>query len=574
VSDIALKLNRIGAIKQDLFSRLLIFLRDALSFFKTMRIFTAKKLPVFSAIAFFSCMAAHGQNLGQTGVTLLREATTNLNGAGVRVAQVEAALGATPPTPWEVNPAAAGQPANLFTYTSSSGSSSVYPNSVGSESGHADAVAGIFFGTSGGVATNVLHVDNYEANYFYNSVVAGNLPSSIGDAVVNQSFTFGNVTNSSQTNGTVSVSTQQTIDSKYDNYSAQFKTLFVSAVNNQYSVSPPGTSYNCIGVGISDGTAAVGPTLDDGRAKPDIVAPGGETSYSTPLVAGAAAVLMQAALRGDGGSDTNSAADIRTVKSLLLNGAVKPADWTNNSPSPLDARYGAGVLNVFNSYEQLAGGKQNYIVSASVTSGGAHPPTGNAGTISASSGWDFNSISSTGAGIFSSATDGVNHYFFNVTNNLRGQNFTATASLVWNRQQNQAAINNLDLFLYDCASSNLIASSTSAVDNVEHVWLPQLPQGRYDLQVLKNSGNSVSDSESYALAWEFFSQTLSVTNTGTNVALTFPIYPAGFLTESTTSLSPPINWSTNLPPPVFTNGQNLLLLDATNPAQFFRLRRP
>ena len=66
---------------------------------------------------------------------------------------------------------------------------------------------------------------------------------------------------------------------------------------------------------------------------------------------------MQAALRGDGGSDTNSAFDIRTIKALLLNGAVKPADWTNIAPSPLDTRYGAGVLNVLNSYEQLAGGR-------------------------------------------------------------------------------------------------------------------------------------------------------------------------------------------------------------------------
>ena len=39
---------------------------------------------------------------------------------------------------------------------------------------------------------------------------------------------------------------------------------------------------------------------------------------------------MQAGLRGDGGSDTNAAADMRTIKALLLNGAVKPADWTNS----------------------------------------------------------------------------------------------------------------------------------------------------------------------------------------------------------------------------------------------------
>jgi hypothetical protein len=47
---------------------------------------------------------------------------------------------------------------------------------------------------------------------------------------------------------------------------------------------------------------------------------------------------MQAGLRGDGGSSTNAAADLRTVKALLLNGAIKPTDWTNNVPSPLDTR--------------------------------------------------------------------------------------------------------------------------------------------------------------------------------------------------------------------------------------------
>ena len=124
------------------------------------------------------------------------------------------------------------------------------------------------------------------------------------------------------------------------------------------------------------GNSSVGPTVDNGRAKPDITAPASATSFSTPLVTGAAAVLMQAGLRGDGGGNTNAAADIRTVKALLLNGAVKPADWTNNPPSPLDPRYGAGMLNVFNSYEQLAGGKHGYIVSTSVSSGRPHPPNG------------------------------------------------------------------------------------------------------------------------------------------------------------------------------------------------------
>ena len=41
-----------------------------------------------------------------------------------------------------------------------------FPTAWVSESGHADSVAGNFYGISGGVATNVAHVDNYDANYF------------------------------------------------------------------------------------------------------------------------------------------------------------------------------------------------------------------------------------------------------------------------------------------------------------------------------------------------------------------------------------------------------------------------
>ena len=211
---------------------------------------------------------------------------------------------------------------------------------------------------------------------------------------------------------------------------------------------------------------------------------------------------MQAGLRGDGGGDTNSAADIRTVKALLLNGAVKPADWTNVAPSPLDYRYGAGVLNVFNSYEQLAGGKHGFIVSTTGSTGGAHPPTGAAGTVGVLSGWDFNTNTS---GKFPSQFDAVNHYYFNVTNGASNATFTATMTLVWNRQQNQTAINDLNLFLYNCANSNLVACSTSLVDNVEHIFVPKLAPGRYDLQVWKAGGSGiVSASEIYALGLGVF----------------------------------------------------------------------
>lgn len=506
---------------------------------------------------------AQAQYLNQIGMTLLSAVTTNLNGSGIRVAQPEASGDYLA---WQVNPANVGQPASLFTYISSNGTAATFPNSLGSDSGHADTVANQFYGIPNGVATNVTHVDSFEANDFLDNYVFPTLTHSITDSVVNQSFTFGEVT----------VSEQQQFDTAFDNYSAKYRTLFASPANNYgttgyntTNVVPPGTAYDCICVGAYlNGTShnGLGPTLDNGRCKPDITALSGETSYSTPQVAGAAAVLMQAGLRGDGGSDTNSAFDLRTIKALLLNGAVKPSDWTNMAPSPLDYRYGAGVVNVFNSYEQLAGGKQGYVASVGVAAGSAHPPTGATGSIGVLNGWDFNTNTS------SASQDKVNHYYFDVTNSLPGAVFVATATLVWNRQQNQSGINNLELFLYDCANSNLVAGSTSLVDNVQHVFVPRLPPGRYDLQVWKAGGpGMVSKAEPYALAFAFTTTALSIALDGTNAMLMWPAYPAGFQVEATTNLSPPV-WSNGLlPAPVFTNGQNMLVVSPTHAAQFFRL---
>ena len=510
-----------------------------------------------TASVFLLYPSARAQSLDLIGVTSLRNVSTNLNGSGIRVAQPEANLnGTNQPSYFEVNPGpAAGLPTNRFTYFSELGTASGFPNAVGFESSHGDSVGGLIYGVSAGVATNIAHVDNFDADYFINNYLFNSLALP-GDSLVNQSFTF----------GALAVADQQSVDSTYDDYANTYGTFFISAACNSdinLYVCAPGTAYNCICVAAFYGNSSIGPTLDNGRCKPEITAPAVGTSFSTPQVAGAAAVLLQAALRGDGGSDTNAAADMRTLKALLINGAIKPLGWTNSRSTPLDARYGAGVLNVLNSYAQLAAGKQKSSVTNLVSLGAAHPPVTTTNLVFLNHGWSFNSISS------SVSSDAVNHFFFNITNGI------GTITLVWNRQLGQSNINDLDLFLFNAANSNLVACSTSRVDNVEHIYVPQLAAGRYDLQVLKNGGaNVVSSAETYALAWDFIAPTLQLAKAGTNLNLTWPVYPAGFLVEAQTNLLGGA-WSTNnLPPPFLTNGLNSIPLNTTNASQFFRLRRP
>jgi hypothetical protein len=501
---------------------------------------------------------------GDSGLTAFRAVTTNLDGSGIHVAQPEASL-TTNLLTFEVNPAGVSQPALSYVYTTFTGTTDSFPNALGFESAHADAVGGIFYGFPFGVATNVAGVDNFEADYFFSNYInEPNLPG-IGDQVVNQSFTF----------GPLSAADQEAVDSEYDNYAVQNQILFISGADNPGNspvVCAPGTDYNCISVGAyANGTYfnSIGPTSDNGRCKPDITAISEATSFPTPLVAGAATVLMQAGLRGDGGTNLGAAADFRTIKAVLLNGAVKPPDWTNSTASPLDARYGSGVLDLLNAYEQLVGGEHTFLSGTQVPIGSPHPPGNPPGQIAELSGWDFNTITS------ATNFDAINHYYFQPASGGGTRAWTATATLVWNRQLGESNINQLSLFLYDCARSNLVACCTSLVDNVQHIYVPQLSPGRYDLQVWKAGGiagsNIVSDAETYALAWSFISPRLALTRSGTNLLLEWPIYPDGTVLESATNL-PITTWTTNnLPAPSISSGQYCLPINPTNPVQLFRL---
>ena len=283
------------------------------------------------------CWAAgaclRGADLDTIGVTMLRQTDPDLAGSGIRVAQVEAPTSSTPPLAFEVNPSSVGQAADVFTYVSSAGTAADYPNSVGGESLHADGVGRNFFGAPGGVAWQIGHVDNYEAGYFFNNLIAAESPPAIAARVVNQSFIFVNLSSSDLA----------MVEQEYDNYAA---------------------------------------------------------------------------------------------------------------------------------------------------------------------------------------------------------------------------------------NGHLAACSTSAVDNVEHIFLAALPAGRYDLQVLKGALNQVSASETYALAFAFLNLSLSIALTNDSAVISWPLYPAGFNLWSATNPVPPAAWSLVNATVRVLNGQNSVAVPAGAASQFFRLAPP
>lgn len=429
------------------------------------------------------------------GLSELRAAEPSLTGAGVAVAQPEAAYNAA--ETYEVNPAYTGvdQPASLFTYISDLGTAATFPNSVGFESGHADSVATNFYGLNSGVAPGVSSVDNYLADTFISNYIATLTP--IRAQVVNQSF----IANDTPAN-------LQALNDAYDNYVATYGTIIVSAVGNGGQVNSPATAYNVIGVADDDGGSSTGPT-SDGRSKPDITAPGGATSFSTPFVSGAAALLVQAGQQGYGGAGpaTEAAAvDPRTIKALLLNGAVKPAGWTHTPTAPLDPNSGAGVLNIYNSFLQLQAGQHSASsTSATPSVGGAHPAVAG-GNIGSLAGWNLATLTSSGA------ADAYNNYVFALPSGP--SSYSLTSTLVWQRPDGASdsdPINNFYLYLYNMTNSlaSPIDLSDSTLDNVQQLYdLGLTPGDTYDIEVFKTGGTLddpgvISYTDTYALAFDF-----------------------------------------------------------------------
>jgi hypothetical protein len=372
----------------------------------------------------------------------------------------------------------------------------------GNVSVHATNVARIGFGSFTGIAPGVYRIDAFKVtgismsngdwigdSYLH---LGSSLPGVEADLrVQNHSWALG---------GTFDLLTVEVMR-RLDYAARRDNVLPVAGVaNTAGSPIPPmlGCCYNALVVGNSNGQSSYGPCGGDvaGRSKPDIVGPYGVTSYSTPTVSACAAMLLQSA--ESFGNPNRARAE--TIKAALLSGATKDEfdNWTvpwtriNNGSfiEPLDRRFGAGEVNIDNSH---------YIISS-------HEQNGSDLVLDNSIGWDVEVLT---------AADSVRRYFFDLGNvNIAGFSVTAT----WMRRilptgsgsnafsTSVSTLSKIELRLYeanaDMTLGNLIDSSLSPIDNVQHVFWPDLPKnGRYAIEVKLAGLPSGQTSEDVAVAW-------------------------------------------------------------------------
>ena len=228
------------------------------------------------------------------------------------------------------------------------------------------------------------------------------------------------------------------------------------------------------------------------------------------MVSAGTALLLETAQNAaiSNGTITNRTREIyhaetsEIIKAALMAGADRYADnlrgpdltsYTVNSSNGLDNIYGAGQMNIFNSYHIIAGAEQD-----SIESGGP-------GQITAF-GFDYNPDFSKN----DSAT-----YAFTAT----AGHEALTASLVWNIDIGSgdpgiyfdptAALYDFNLALVDMTSGQtVVAESNSITENTENIWTNLELGHDYQLQVTGEGSDDFT--WDYGLAWQIISNAYDI----------------------------------------------------------------
>jgi hypothetical protein len=274
------------------------------------------------------------------------------------------------------------------------------------------------------------------------------------------------------------------------------------------------SAFNVITVGKTAGSATGSKSVDSlyssGRSVPHVVTPYAYTSNGTPLVSSVAALLIEHAHNNPSLSQNDSKTDrngntlyqaeyASVLKALIMAGADRSTvntyttdnitdyriDPSNQSANGLDKRYGAGQVNVFNSYTMLQAGEQD------------SEEDGNASDIGPS-GFDYdesfggsssNSNANYGMGTISNASEIKISLVWNI--DIKGVNRNSFDS--------SATLHNLDLSLIDVTAGSTVALSASTIDNTENITHTLEAGHQYKIQVNRTGSNF---NWNYALAWQ------------------------------------------------------------------------
>ncbi|MEO8223779.1 MAG: hypothetical protein ABI661_03165, partial [Gammaproteobacteria bacterium] len=393
-------------------------------------------------------------------------------------------------------------------------------------SGHATAVAQLFYGNTMASARGITNITGYLADHWlqtgYLHVEDSNptapWPVQSARRVANHSYIGGYPGDEGPANNANALRRVDWLVERDDYlqvvaYAAVGPAPLLSSAFNVISADWTGALPTI-------GSAAVDAIYTAGRTRPDVVAPIDSPSQATPIVASAAALLVgvgqsSSALSTDlsaisttnrNGDTIYNASRSEVIKAALMAGAARftrnstgaditdyranAADRTTNG---LDRRYGAGQVNVRNSYWIIASGEKN-----STEDGGP-------GSGSATQGFDFDPH------FGGTASNSQANYPLPVSATPQ----LLTAALVWTLDiaggtaahfNGTAVLRDLALSVIDLANSGAtVVMSQSTIDNSENAWIVIPAGGQYALRVARGSGSAFD--YDYALAWQLLPDT-------------------------------------------------------------------
>ncbi len=269
--------------------------------------------------------------------------------------------------------------------------------------------------------------------------------------------------------------------------------IMIAGVNNGMETRVPGlicSAYNAIAVGNWIGNSSGNYTVVDvvGRCKPDLVAPNGQTSFATPTVAAVVCRLLEWTDR----MDDERAGRPEVIKAVLMAGAEKPENWSRDERRPLDHRFGAGRLRADRAH--------------AILNAPAAQPT--PALVRHTMAWDWRDIPARDeqpselayefeAGQPMGELSAVLTWHRRIDGRVLQDILTSEPR--WVDTPRSAELSLSLVRLESDASQTVLDQSASRIDNVQHVYVKNLPAGRWRLVVQRT--DRLDEAWDFALAW-------------------------------------------------------------------------